>query len=76
MKKCLVLLFCIFLFYFYASNGIAKSLTIPNDAIRIRIIPNSNSSFDQGVKNNVKNKLEVTMYDLLRVLLIVLRLEK
>ena len=66
MKKCLVLLFCIFLFYFYASNGIAKSLTIPNDAIRIRIIPNSNSSFDQGVKNNVKNKLEVTMYDLLK----------
>ena len=43
-----------------------KKLTIPDDAIRIRIIPNSNSRHDQFIKNKVKNKLEITMFDLLK----------
>ena len=56
----------IFIFYVFISNSLARSLTIPNDAIRIRIIPNSNSSFDQDIKKKVKDKIEITMYDLLK----------
>lgn len=66
MKKIIILLLFIGLFYVFISNSLVKSLTIPNDAIRIRIIPNSNSSFDQDIKLKVKDKIEITMYDLLK----------
>ena len=66
MKKTVILLLIIGVFYVFVSNALAKDLTIPNDAIRIRIIPNSNSVFDQNIKLKVKDKIEITMYDLLK----------
>ena len=66
MKKTIILLLIIGVFYVFASDVLAKSLKIPEDAIRIRIIPNSNSAFDQDIKLKVKDKLEITMYDLLK----------
>lgn len=66
MKKSIVLLMIIFVFYMFVSKSVVRGLTIPDDAIRIRIIPNSNSEFDQRVKRSVRNKLEITMYDLLK----------
>lgn len=66
MKKSIVLLMIIFVFYMFVSKSVVRGLTIPDDAIRIRIIPNSNSEFDQSVKRSVRNKLEITMYDLLK----------
>ena len=66
MKKSVILLMAIFVFYMFVSKSVVKGLTIPNDAIRIRIIPNSNSVFDQRVKKSVRDKLEITMYDLLK----------
>ena len=66
MKKTVLLLLVIGVFYVFISDALAKNLTIPADAIRIRIIPNSNSAFDQDIKLKVKDKLEITMYDLLK----------
>ena len=66
LKKSIVLLMIIIVFYMFVSKSVVKGLTIPDDAIRIRIIPNSNSEFDQSVKRSVRNKLEITMYDLLK----------
>ena len=66
MKKSIVLLMIIFVFYMFVSKSVVRGLTIPDDAIRIRIIPNSNSEFDQRVKRSVRDKLEITMYDLLK----------
>ena len=66
MKKSIVLLMIIIVFYMFVSKSVVKGLTIPDDAIRIRIIPNSNSEFDQSVKRSVRDKLEITMYDLLK----------
>ena len=66
MKKTIILILLIGIFYVFISNALAKNLMIPEDAIRIRIIPNSNSAFDQDVKGKVKDKLEITMYDLLK----------
>ena len=66
MKKSIILLMVIFVFYMFVSKSVVKGLTIPDDALRIRIIPNSNSEFDQSVKRSVRDKLEITMYDLLK----------
>ena len=66
MKKVIILLMVIGAFYVFVSDALAKKLTIPDDAIRIRIIPNSNSAFDQDIKAKVKDKIEITMYDLLK----------
>ena len=66
MKKTIILILLIGIFYVFISDALAKNLMIPEDAIRIRIIPNSNSTFDQDVKGKVKDKLEITMYDLLK----------
>lgn len=66
MRKIICLLMAIFVFYVFISDCLAKSLMVPSDAIRIRIIPNSNSAFDQDIKGKVRDKLEITMYDLLK----------
>lgn len=39
---------------------------LPDDAIRLRIIPNSNSTYDQSIKLKVKDLVEKEMYDLLK----------
>ena len=66
MKKIIILLIFISVFYLTSGFMTEKMVEIPEDALRIRIIPNSNSEFDQNVKRKVKDKLEVTMYDLLK----------
>ena len=66
MKKIIISLVFIFLFYVFISSVMAKSLEIPDDAIKIRVVPNSNSEYDQSVKVKVKNKLQGTMYNLLK----------
>ena len=66
MKKIIILLIFISVFYLTSGFMTEKMVEIPDDALRIRIIPNSNSEFDQNVKKKVKDKLEVTMYDLLK----------
>ena len=47
-------------------NVFAESNIIPDDAIRIRIIANSNSEYDQKIKLKVKDKVEYDMYNLLK----------
>lgn len=42
------------------------SIVIPKEAIRVRIIANSNSDYDQNIKNEVKNDVEDKMYNLLK----------
>ena len=66
MKKIFFLLLGISIFYISIANVISKTIEIPDNAIRVRIIPNSNSNYDQRIKNKVKEKLRLTMYDLLK----------
>lgn len=66
MKKTIISLICISIFYLFISNVMANTLTIPQDAIRIRVVPNSNSDYDQSIKLKVKDKLQITMYDMLK----------
>lgn len=62
IKKLLIIL----LVGIVITNVKADNYMIPNDAIRLRVIANSNSSYDQNIKMDVKNLLELKMYNLLK----------
>ena len=67
MKKTIYTIIFILVAYFLLSNMVAiHADSIPNDAIRIRIIPNSNTNEDQQIKNKVKETIQTSMYNLLK----------
>ncbi len=66
MKKTLLTLLLIILTYIIIGNVVATSNLIPDDAIRIRIIANSNSEYDQQIKVKVKEQVERDMYNILK----------
>lgn len=66
MKKSLFMFFGIIITYIIIGNVFASSNIIPDDAIRIRVIANSNSEYDQEVKVKVKDTLEKDMYNILK----------
>ena len=63
MKKIIVFLF-IFMFISICINE-KENIIIPKDAIRFRIIANSNSIEDQNLKLTIKSDLEKELYQLL-----------
>lgn len=66
MKKTIFLFIILIIIYILIGNVMATNNIIPDDAIRIRVIANSNSEYDQQVKNKVKNTLQYDMYHLLK----------
>ena len=66
MKKAIILFFGIIITYMIIGNVFASNDIIPDDAIRIRVIANSNSEYDQEIKLKVKETLESDMYNLLK----------
>lgn len=57
--------FIVIILYVFISNIIVSKNLIPDNAIRVRVIANSNSDYDQGIKYEVKNIVEDDMYKLL-----------
>ena len=55
MKKMITILFVFFLLYGYINK---EEILIPTDAIRFRVIANSNEEIDQEVKMKVKDAIE------------------
>ncbi|MDO4962934.1 MAG: stage II sporulation protein R [bacterium] len=66
MKKIVFLFIGIIITYMLIGNVVAKNNIIPDDAIRVRIIANSNSDYDQKIKYKVKDVVEKDMYNLLK----------
>lgn len=66
MKKVIFLFMGILLTYTLIGNIVADNNIIPEEAIRIRVIANSDSNYDQKIKLKVKESLEKDMYKLLR----------
>lgn len=68
MKKIIIIFVIGFVFYgLFLKNSVkATELLVPNDAIRMRVIPNSNSNYDQMIKAKVKEELQTTTYELLK----------
>ena len=65
MKKIIIILTLITVFLIY-SEVKGDTIIIPDTAIRLRVIPNSNSAIDQNIKKKVKDYLEKNTYELLR----------
>lgn len=63
MKKIIIFLMIVVLFLNF--NKI-EAYKIPDEAIRLRVVANSNSDYDQQVKFKVSNKIQLTMYNLLK----------
>lgn len=64
MKKVIVFLFLFMLITISINEK--ENLVIPKDAIRFRIIANSNSQKDQELKLTIKNDVEKELYEILK----------
>lgn len=65
MKKTMILIGLIIGIYIFIGYKFSD-IEIPNEALRIRILANSNSDYDQQIKNNVKIEIQDYIYDLLK----------
>ncbi len=63
MKKVIIILFLISIISIFTSKN--KDIIIPNNAIRFRVIANSNSLGDQQEKTIIKNNIEKEVYNLI-----------
>lgn len=52
--------------YFYIGDVVSSNELIPDDAIRVRVIANSNSEYDQDIKLKVSEVVKDDMYNLLK----------
>lgn len=56
----------IIVIYVIIGQTFSKNYVIPNEAIRVRVIANSNDEYDQSVKSSVKDIVSKEMYTLLK----------
>ena len=56
----------IIVIYVIIGQAFSKNYVIPNEAIRVRVIANSNEEYDQRVKSSVKDIVSKEMYTLLK----------
>lgn len=66
MKNYIFLLLIFVIIYCMIQNTDASVVQIPDTAIRLRVIPNSNSMQDQEIKQKVKSELERKTSELLK----------
>lgn len=64
MKKIIIIILVSFILIM--SNTRASSKLIPNEAIRFRVIANSDSDYDQEIKMLVKERVEKELYKILK----------
>lgn len=66
MKKIIILILSIIsLIYIVKNNNISEEI-IPNEAIRFRVISNSNTIYDQNIKIQIRNILQNKILDLIK----------
>lgn len=66
MKKIFILLSLIIgIVYIYNNNNIEENI-IPKEAIRFRVIANSNSVYDQNIKIQIRNEVQNKLLELTR----------
>lgn len=62
VRKLILIILTIVTIYVVYNNVKAEEIVIPNTAIRLRVIPNSNNLLDQEMKVKVKEYLENNLY--------------
>lgn len=65
LKKILIILTILIIMFFISNNG-SNDILIPNEAIRFRVIANSNSEKDQNDKKIIVNSLQQELMPLLK----------
>lgn len=66
MKKLIIIILTVITIFLVYDRVNADTVVIPNDSIRLRVIPNSNSSYDQAIKSRVKEYLESDVFYLFK----------
>ena len=64
MKKIFIISFVLLILFI--TNTKASANIIPNEAIRLRVIANSNTEYDQNIKLKVKDSVQLKLYNLLK----------
>ena len=65
MRKGFAIVLIITIAYLSLTDSYDNRFIIPDEAIRLRVIPNSNSKHDQNIKTKVSKQLQNSMSDLL-----------
>ena len=66
MNKTIITILFIVISYVFIGIGVEENIEIPSDAIRIRILANSNDEYDQDVKKEVKEDIQSYMSIILK----------
>lgn len=66
MKKTIITLIVISITYMVIGVSAEEIVEIPSEAIRVRVIANSNSEYDQEMKNEIKTDVQLYMRELLK----------
>ncbi|MDD2391407.1 MAG: stage II sporulation protein R [Bacilli bacterium] len=66
MRKTIMLIALIFVFYLIISDFFVEEVIIPEDSIRIRILANSNKDEDLAVKEEVKDDVQKELNKILK----------
>ena len=66
MKKILIIISIILIFTLINKNVNADTIMIPDEAIRFRVLANSNNVYDQEVKMDVAMSVQDEIYDILK----------
>ncbi len=65
MKKFVLICLCVLSLYMFLGKK-EESVKIPDTAIRFRVLANSNSPRDQKIKEEVRDKMQKELYDMLK----------
>ena len=66
MKKILIIISILLIFTMITNNVKADTIMIPNEAIRFRVLANSNNVYDQEIKMDVALSVQDEIYNLLK----------
>lgn len=66
MRKILIIISIMLIFTLVTQNVNAEDVMIPNEAIRFRVLANSNSVYDQEVKMTVAMEVQDEIYNILK----------
>lgn len=64
--KNIILALGILIAYLVIGNISVEAVKIPDEAIRLRVVANSDTTYDQNIKIKVKNEVQKEMYHLLK----------
>ena len=66
MKKFIILLLAIISIIYIYNNSVSSESIIPDEAIRFRVIANSNTIYDQNIKLQVRNTVQNEIFKLIK----------